>query len=532
MTPRTWRLADRTAFALAPVLALLTMLAWVFASPIGAAPDDDFHLVSTWCAGPSASETCVPVENDRLVRSVPEALDGIACFAPDPTRSAACQGDDFSWSTDELVDSDRANVIGAYPPVFYAVMGALTSDDIQASALWMRVLTVVVFLGILITLFILLPVERRPMVAWGWLITTIPLGVFILASNNPSAWAVIGVGTSWMALLGWFETRGRRQWALGALFVLGVIMAAGSRGDAALYSGLGMVLVLVVTFVHRRAYYLSAILPVVMGVVALAFFLSARQSQSGLGGFGGGSDVGEGSSTGLISTGAIVGATTDVVDPEQTLNGAGLLAYNLLNAPYLWSGALGEWALGWLDTSMPAVVSLAAVAAFVAVGFVGIAHLTPRKAIALGLLVVVLWALPVYVLQAGGDLVGEQVQPRYLLPLIVVLGGLLLLTQKGRPITFTRAQRFAVIAALAGSHFVALHLNIRRYVTGIDEAGLDLDAGREWWWTGMLNPNVVWIVGSFAYVGLLVVLGRLLDQTSAAGNAVLAQQPRGLQTKD
>jgi hypothetical protein len=526
VTRRSWRLADRTAFALAPVLALLTMLAWVFASPIGAAPDDDFHLVSTWCAGPSAGETCLQVEDDRRIRMVPEALDGIACFAPDPTRSAACQGDDFSWSTDVLVDSDRANVVGAYPPVFYAVMGALTTDDIQASALWMRVLTVVVFLGILVALFLLLPAERRPMVAWGWLITTIPLGVFILASNNPSAWAVIGVGTSWMALLGWFESTGRRQWALGALFVLGVIMAAGSRGDAALYSGLGMVLVLVLTFVHRRSYYLRAILPVVMGVVALAFFLSARQSRSGLGGFQGGSNVGEGSSTGTISTGAGVGATTEALDPEQALSGAGLLAYNLLNAPYLWSGALGEWALGWLDTSMPAVVSLAAVAAFVAVGFVGIARMTPRKAIALGLLVAVLWALPVYVLQAGGDLVGEQVQPRYLLPLIVVLGGLLLLTQKGRPITLTRAQRFTVIAALAGSHFVALHLNIRRYVTGIDEAGVNLDAGLEWWWTGMLSPNVVWIGGSIAYLGLLVLLSRLLDRSPAADRDAIGHELR------
>lgn len=523
MTRRTWHLTDRAAFALAPVLALLTMLAWVFASPIGAAPDDDFHLVSTWCAGPSASETCLLVEDDRRARTVPEALDGIACFAPDPTRSAACQGDDFSWSTDVLVDSDRANVIGAYPPVFYAVMGALTSDDIQAAALWMRVLTVVVFLGILAALFVLLPAERRPMVAWGWLITTIPLGVFILASNNPSAWAVIGVGTSWMALLGWFETTGRRHWALGALFVLGVGMAAGSRGDAALYSGLGMVLVLVLTFVHRRDYYVRAVLPVVMGVVALAFFLSARQSRSGLSGFQGGSNVGEQSSTGAVSTG--IGTATGAIDPEQALSGVGMLAYNLLNAPYLWSGALGDWALGWLDTSMPAVVSLAAVAAFVGVGFVGIAHMTLRKAIALGLLVVVLWALPAYVLQAGGDLVGEQVQPRYLLPLIVVLGGLLLLTQEGRSIHLTRAQRFAVIAALAGSHFVALHLNIRRYVTGIDESGLDLDAGLEWWWTGMLSPNVVWIGGSLAYAGLLVLLSRLLDRSSATGRVALAPEP-------
>lgn len=519
MTKRSWHLADRTAFVLAPVLALLTMLAWVFASPIGAAPDDDFHLVSTWCAGPSAAETCVPVEGEPRLRDVPEALDGIACFAPDPTRSAACQGEEFSWSLDVLVESDRANVVGAYPPVYYAVMGVLTSDDVQASALGMRVLTVVIFLALVCALFVLLPRERRPMVVWGWLITTIPLGVFILASNNPSAWAVIGVGTSWMSLLGWFETRGRRQWALGALFIVGVIMAAGSRGDAALYSGLGIALVLLLTFTHRREYYLRAILPVAMGLVALAFFLAARQSLSGLVGFRGGSNVGQDAPSGAPATGTDA-LTSGQLDPEQSLSGIGLLAYNLLNAPYLWSGTLGDWALGWLDTSMPSVVSLAAVAAFVAVGFVGLGRLWGRKAAALGVLVAVLWALPVYVLQAGGDVVGEQVQPRYLLPLVVMLGGLLLLTRGARAITVNRGQRFAVVAALAGAHFVALHLNIRRYVTGVDASGVNLDAGIEWWWSGMVSPMTVWIIGSLAYTGLLIVLCRLLIEPSKVERAV------------
>ncbi len=507
---RRWRRenGERALAGLAPVLVLLTLLAWVFASPIGAAPDDDYHLVSTWCAGPTADETCQPVEEDDGLRLVPEALDGIACFASEPTRSADCQGETFTWSTTNLVESGRANVNGAYPPVFYAVMGTLTSDDVQASALTMRVLTVMLFMGLVVALVLLLPRERRAMVVWGWLITTIPLGVFIIASNNPSSWAVIGVGTSWMALLGWFETQGRRQWALGGLFVIGVLMAAGARGDAALYSGLGITVVLVLTFTHRRDFYLRAILPVVMGVVALAFFLTARQSQSGLSGFTGGSSLGQGGATDSAAGGA--------VDPEQTLSGVGLLAYNLLNAPFLWSGALGDWALGWLDTSMPAVVPLAAVAVFVAVGFVGIGHMFGRKAIALALVVTVLWALPVYVLQAGGDLVGEQVQPRYLLPLVVVLGGLLLLTRTGRSITLTQAQRFAVVAALAGAHFVALHLNIRRYVTGIDASGVNLDAGAEWWWAGMVSPNVVWIGGSLAYAGAVILLSRFVTLSASA----------------
>ena len=53
----------RPLVLLAPALALIALLAWVFASPIGASPDDDYHLTSAWCAGPSAGDTCAMVVN-------------------------------------------------------------------------------------------------------------------------------------------------------------------------------------------------------------------------------------------------------------------------------------------------------------------------------------------------------------------------------------------------------------------------------------------------------------------------------------
>ena len=496
------RLRRIPLLALTPVLALLTLTAWVFASPVGAGPDDDFHLVSSWCAGPTASETCLPTDTERE-RLVPAALDDIECFAYDPTQSAACQGQDWSWSIDELVQSERGNFIGAYPPIYYAVTGVLTGADIQASAIAMRLITVLLFVGLTVALWLLLPRHLGAPLVWGWLVTTVPLGIFLLGTNNPSAWAMIGVGSSWLALLGWFEAQGRRKLALGALFALSVLIAAGARGDAALYAGLGIVLVLVLTVARSRVFVRDAVLPIVMGLVAFAFFVSSRQTQAGLSGFSGGSNT------------SAAGTLADPGAPEAALTGFGLFAYNLLNVPFLWTGTLGDWALGWLDTSMPAIVSAAAVAVFVAVGFTGIGLLWRRKALVLAAVVIVLVALPVYVLQAGSDVVGEQVQPRYLLPLIVMLGGMLVLARPAQALTFTVAQRFAIVAALAGAHFVALHLNIRRYVTGIDAAGVNLDDGAEWWWAGPVGPNAVWLLGSLAYALLVWILVRTLARPAA-----------------
>jgi hypothetical protein len=129
-----------------------------------------------------------------------------------------------------------------------------------------------------------------------------------------------------------------------------------------------------------------------------------------------------------------------------------------------------------------------------------------RKAWALAAVVSVLIALPMFVLQDGGDAVGDQFQPRYLLPLVALLAGVLLLTTPRRPVVMVLAQRVTVIVALSAAHFVALHLNIRRYVTGTDQSGPNLDAGVEWWWQGPIGPNAVWLLGSLAYTLLVAIL--------------------------
>ncbi len=105
--------------------------------------------------------------------------------------------------------SKRGNFTGAYPPVFYAVMGWFAGDNITSSVIAMRLINSALFVALGTLLFVLLPAMRRPTLVWGWLITTMPLGLFLIASNNPSGWAVTGVGTAWLALLGYYESSGQ-----------------------------------------------------------------------------------------------------------------------------------------------------------------------------------------------------------------------------------------------------------------------------------------------------------------------------------
>ncbi len=470
---------------------ILALGSWVFASPVGSAPDENFHLTSIWCANAARTDLCKPA-TDPSERYVPPATVFASCFAGNASLTAICQDPIIARGSEPTVKTNSGSFQKQYPPLFYATMNLLAGGDIALSVLLMRFLNVLFFVGISTALWLLLPLRRRSSLAWGWLVSTVPLGLFLIASDNPSSWAIIGVGSAWLALLGYFESAGRRKFLLGALYALSMMMAAGSRADAAIYAGFATMLVVLLTSVRSRRYARSALLPLAMGIIAALFYVSSGQS--------------------AIAAG-------DGLAPHNGSNGPldafGLLAYNLLNVQSLWAGVFGSWPLGWLDTELPAIVSFGAVAAFVAVGFAGLAIGSKRKAIALVATVLVLWILPTYVLISGGNHVGQNVQPRYLLPLIVMLAGMLVLTARGRVLQLGRWQGVIVILALCIAQAIALHINIRRYVTGISIQGWNLDAAPQWWWHGLaLSPMGVWAIGTLAFSALVVILVRELGRPS------------------
>jgi uncharacterized membrane protein len=477
---------------LAPLFAFVALASWAFASPVGAGPDDDYHLVSVWCAV-DGGELCEPgsAESNRVM---PSAFEKVACYAQDGARSAACQ--EAVWETwdGDRIEISRGNFGGEYPPVYYAAMHLFAGSDFQFSALAMRLLNAALFVGLATALMVLLPGTRRPTLLWGWLVTLVPLGMFLIASNNPSGWAITGIGTAFLSLLGWFETDGRRRWALGVLYLVGILMAAGARGDAAVYAIGASVVVMILTSNRSRAWLVRASLPAAGVILAFVFFAIAGQSGVSTVGFTGGGD-------------ATIPVPGDGTGVEATLSGLSLAAYNILMLPFLWTGVWGSWGLGWLDTQLPAIVPWAATAAFIVVGFAGLGLLTWRKAVATSGVLLVLIVLPVYVLTVGGDKVGANLQPRYLLPLIVLFAFMLLTDPARGSMRFTRVQTTAILGALAVANLVSLQVNIRRYVTGADQQGLNLDAGAEWWWTDFpVGPTAVWVIGALAYAGLLAVL--------------------------
>lgn len=471
---------------LVPVFALLALSAWALASPVGASPDDDYHLASVWCANDARADLCAPDPiNGEGWRLVLPGITTAPCYVADVNASAGCQ----EWSSDlaPTVAADHGNWIGAYPPVYYAVMNVFASTDIQTSALVMRFVNVLLFIVFTTALALLLPAGLRVPLIAGWTITAVPLGAYLIASNNPGSWALIGVGGSWLAALGWFRSVGRRSWALGALTVLGVVLAAGARTDAAVYSILGLGIASFLSFERTRAFGLKLLLPGVLVLVAAVFFFTSGYAA-----------VAEGGLTGGIPDSA-------VRDPMA------VLAFNVVSIPQLWTGVFGSWGLGWRMEVWPgfAMVEFAALVVFIGLASLGLRTMPLRKAVMTIALVGTLYLLPVYILTVGRSVVGENVQPRYLLPLVVVLGGLLLLTRLAdAPLRPGPWHIIPAMVLLIGANAIALYTNLRRYITGFDIERLSLESGAEWWWTGSpVGPTALWLFGTAAFAATVLVLG-------------------------
>lgn len=471
---------------IAPIALLVALVGWAFASPIGSSPDDDYHMASIWCGSGIREGLCEPGDEPGEMR-VPKALVTVSsCYAYDAAQSASC---DIAPSN-VMVTTNRGNFTGSYPPIYYATMSLFASENIAVSVIAMRVFNATLFIGILGVLYIFSGRRQRIALLAGTLVTMVPLGMFIVPSLNPSSWAVLSAAGLWVALSNFYEatTRTRRA-GLAAFALLLTVMGAGARSDSAVYSGIAVLVAAALAFQRTRRFATSSWLGIAVIGISLVFFFNAGQS-----------------------------ALVSGAPPPTERDFSDLVFDNLLMLPELWVGVFGFWGLGWLDTAMPGTVWVTALSVFVGLCFWGMKAWNLRKGIAVALIALSLIVVPMYVYIRDGVMVGGYVQPRYVYPLIIMLAGVLLFGRLSPLADLRRVQTVTLIALLSAANAIALHVNIRRYVTGADVTSPNLEIGLEWWWPLFFGPNWMWAFGSIAFVTTLIavyLLGMNADRHSA-----------------
>lgn len=474
------------------IFAFIALASWAISSPVGASPDEDYHLVSIWCSWGEREALCSAGENpgERIVSE--RLADSSSCFLHKPTKSAQCQLDDL-----KMKSYDRGNFYGEYPPIFYSVMGLFAGTDIAHSVLLMRLVNSVLFVVLSFFVVLLMPVGNRGPIIWGGLATFVPLGIFLVTSVNPSGWAIQVGLLLWASLWGYLSTeKTLHRISLGIISLLLAFMGAGARGDSAVYVALAAIFALVLTIQKNKSWLRLSLLPLFLFFVGIYFFLTTGQ--------------GTGAATATASQ-SLMGATATVSGGQQANSDSiGLLLSNLMDLPWLWTGGTGTWGLGWLDTHPPKAVWVLMIGVISALVFWGIRVMTTRKALLMLVTLAVMTAVPLYVLQGKGVRVGEFVQPRYLLPLLIIFVCISLYGFTNDNLGIRRLQAGIIFAAIAISNSLALHTNLRRYVTGMGDGGFNLNQNIEWWWATQITPMLVWSIGSIGFGLLLVCIWHLL----------------------
>ena len=466
--------------------ALLAGTGWALSSPIGSSPDDDYHLTSIWCADNYESAHCTRVgvtETGGPIVRVPALLTAAACYAGNSAISGECQEEVVAKGE---LDTNRVNT-GEYPGGFYRVMHVFAGDDIGFSVMAMRLFNLLLAVGLFAALALSGTRATRRIQIYTLTAILIPTGWFLIASVNPSGWAVTGVSVFGFALHSAFLVQGRARLVTNLVLAgVGALLAMSARGDAAIYT---IIVAGAVCLLHWRTLLSRRRLLLVPAVVVAGCVFVA------------------------LSSGQVAGIASP--EPPADRSAAEVVIQLVTGFPLLLSGLFGfGWGLGWLDTYMPALTVCSVMSVVGFLGLSGFARVNVGKVLAVGSLGGAIVAIPLLTLYRSRLFVGEGVQPRYLLPLAPILLLLLLTGRRaGDGFRMSRGQAVVMWVLLSAANAAGLYTNMMRYVMGTDDPTLWADV--EWWWGGWPNPVLTWVLSSIGFAcfaaSMIVVSGRRED---------------------
>lgn len=505
------KLARVSAYAALVVVTWVALAAWSVMSPVGASPDEDYHLAMIYCAAGDAE--CVA----EGTREGP-------CYTMRLDLSASCS----DWQVRTTPETDGI-ITSHYPPFYYRVMSVFVVDNLADTTLNVRLANSSIAVGMLALSLALTAKRLRPAALLSWPVAMVPLAVYFVTSVNPSSWVIIGFAAIWGPLVSFLSTdeRSGPQWSLPThslrtvsqvgFVLLAAFIALAGRTEGALFLPLLVGAVALITAPWpltriTRATWLRWLLPTALvGLSAVFLLLFARTKATRVGGI-------------------------TAVEPAEPNYAGWEVVQHTINS---FIGALGVpgvpgAALGSYDVPVPAMAAVAATVAYGGATLVGLGVMFGRKALGLGFLVgsavvitAVLWSRENW----------EYYQPRYFLPLTVLFLGLVLLPRainrpdpKGKRPSLLAAnsgQLLLILGAAAVANSVAMLSTIQRFLDGVtwqpsrdpvnqysvavDPSRLASTASPDWWWlTWPLDPWQTWVIGTAAFLATVTLVFVLL----------------------
>ncbi|WP_083663209.1 DUF2142 domain-containing protein [Actinomyces mediterranea] len=466
---------------LGALLVLSTVVAglgWVLASPVGGSPDDDYHLASIWCPRPVEGSCRTRIIDGEVNVLVPEPIaKASTCYAFKQEVSAACtlpylnENDGYTRRYDD----------GNYPKGYYRFHHLFISESVNQSVLLMRTVNMLISVALLGAIGALIPALQRRGYAVALLIAWVPMGIYYVASNNPSSWALTGTFAFATGMLGALNSRGVRRWVLVALAALGGLLCISSRGDSAFFLFV-IAMALVFAIQWRRMLWPYMVFLAVASAVGVFSMFSTGQS------------------TVVTSSDAELAFTPS--GPVETLVRA------TLQVPLYIAGFYGyNRGPGWFDTPINEPTVLVMLFIFGGALIVGLAGGTWRKWLSALMIFGALIGVPIAVTVRGYYPTLWHYQPRYMLPLLAVFLFILFVVDSRTPAVLSRVQSVVVGFGISAAYCLALQMTLWRYTAGVNSGDppLNLDRFMQWWWPIPMSPTVVWTTSSLAFAATVIL---------------------------
>jgi hypothetical protein len=380
------------------------------------------------------------------------------------------------------------------PGGFYSALGLLAGQPIEGRVILMRMMSGC-FSALLIasSAFLLHRKERRRFLLVA-LITHLPLGLFLATSVNSSgtALAVVIAAIPVGVRLNRAESRVEFVAVLAGVVLL-VAIAMNVRRDSpplVLAVLLSMTAERIVDAVRRNAR---------ISVIGLSFTVA--------------------SAVALMQVTDSVGIIRTYVGGALRPQGAGSLTLevvlqNAIGVPLLWFASLGGWApsdvagLGLLDVVPPWPTALVTGSVFIV-----LLRDAKRSSRSIPLvssicLLGLSWIVPFWTLTISGLRVGEQLQPRYVLPLLA--SGVITATLCHPSVALRNALVAPLITALLTlTHFLALSSTVLHYSYSQNSITAFFTEEPSWRWNAT-PPLIVLLAGSIAFA---ILAGSLVSES-------------------
>lgn len=480
---------------IAACLFFISLAVWTLASPVGSAPDEDFHQNMIYCA---AGKSSACQENGSRYGH---------CYSMRPTVSGACKN--YSDLKSPIATAISTNTV---LPLYYKIAQLFVTETLGKSTINIRLMnaSLAVLLGLISLLLTAKPYRLQTFLAL--VICSVPVGFFFIGSISPTAWAIMSVAliigpvysvvsfTNYSAapkLI--FDIRFISL--LRFIFITSLIaMGVGSRYETMIWIPLLLLFTIMVNFDRIRLLPFSKSTWLAISVISTFLF----------------------------------GASMLVLFERSPLPLYDLTAHVLTNLTSWWTfekalnTLFGMMALtgipgAELGTHDAPISPIASFFISVAVGGAVLGGLSKasQKHTFLFLLLIFLLFLITIILWSAKD--WDYYQSRYFIPIFYFVVFFALI---GRPtMEFFKDTKYwlLVLVSISIAYSLGLLSTVLRFIFGLEfqqsrfplgKEAIDTNPARlfdapipDWWLTDILwlTPFSIWIIGSISFIGALLI---------------------------